>query len=148
MCVESELSLDIYEGQITALLGHNGAGKTTLLNILTGVTSATSGSATVCGCVSCAFTLSLVFLFFCYCLFICLFLQVRSIDLCLFSCILWTYSSSVHSTVSAVLDPEFLLLHPPFPSLYFDPLFLSPIFSTLAFWSFFSILYLAILQFQ
>ena len=29
-------SLDIYEGQITALLGHNGAGKTTLCNILTG----------------------------------------------------------------------------------------------------------------
>ena len=29
-------SLDIYEGQITALLGHNGAGKTTIFNILTG----------------------------------------------------------------------------------------------------------------
>jgi len=54
----SELSLDIYEGQITALLGHNGAGKTTLINILTGLTSATSGSATVSGCVSFTFTWS------------------------------------------------------------------------------------------
>jgi len=46
------LSLDIYEGQITALLGHNGAGKTTLINILTGVTPPTAGCATVHGCVS------------------------------------------------------------------------------------------------
>jgi len=57
--VTLELTLDIYEGQITALLGHNGAGKTTLINILTGVTSATSGSATVCGCVSFTFILAL-----------------------------------------------------------------------------------------
>ena len=64
VCVASDLSLDIYEGQITALLGHNGAGKTTLLNILTGVSSATGGSAAVCGCVSFAFTLSWVFLIF------------------------------------------------------------------------------------
>ena len=28
--------MDLYEGQITALLGHNGAGKTTLMSILTG----------------------------------------------------------------------------------------------------------------
>nr|CAB3219613.1 ATP-binding cassette sub-family A member 5-like [Phallusia mammillata] len=41
------LSMDIYEGQITALLGHNGAGKTTLFNILTGFIETTSGSATV-----------------------------------------------------------------------------------------------------
>ena len=45
------LSLDIYEGQITAILGHNGAGKTTLLNILTGLTGPTSGHATVLGLV-------------------------------------------------------------------------------------------------
>ncbi|KAG9465184.1 hypothetical protein GDO78_018731 [Eleutherodactylus coqui] len=37
------LDFDIYEGQITALLGHSGAGKTTLMNILSGVCSATSG---------------------------------------------------------------------------------------------------------
>ncbi|XP_060574789.1 cholesterol transporter ABCA5-like isoform X2 [Ruditapes philippinarum] len=45
----NELSLDIYEGQITALLGHNGAGKTTTLNILTGLTGPTSGLAQVSG---------------------------------------------------------------------------------------------------
>jgi len=33
------LSLDIYKGQITGLLGHNGAGKTTTISILTGVHS-------------------------------------------------------------------------------------------------------------
>lgn len=32
-----DLSLNLYEGQITVLLGHNGAGKTTTLSILTGV---------------------------------------------------------------------------------------------------------------
>ena len=41
--------MDIYEGQITAILGHNGAGKTTLFNILTGMTDATSGSAHIYG---------------------------------------------------------------------------------------------------
>ncbi|XP_056407478.1 ABC-type organic anion transporter ABCA8-like isoform X2 [Hyla sarda] len=39
------LDFDIYEGQITALLGHSGAGKTTLLNILSGMCSPTTGSA-------------------------------------------------------------------------------------------------------
>ena len=43
------LSLDIYEGQITAILGHNGAGKTTLFNILTGMTSSDQGSASIYG---------------------------------------------------------------------------------------------------
>ncbi|KAM4664971.1 ABC-type organic anion transporter ABCA8-like [Discoglossus pictus] len=41
------LDLDIYEGQITALLGHSGAGKTTLLNILSGMCPVTNGSTTV-----------------------------------------------------------------------------------------------------
>lgn len=31
-----DLSLNLYEGQITVLLGHNGAGKTTTLSVLTG----------------------------------------------------------------------------------------------------------------
>lgn len=31
------MSLDLYEGQITALLGHNGAGKTTTMSMLTGI---------------------------------------------------------------------------------------------------------------
>ena len=30
------LNLNMYEGQITALLGHNGAGKTTTISLLTG----------------------------------------------------------------------------------------------------------------
>lgn len=41
------LSLNIYKGQITALLGHNGAGKTTTMSILTGLFPPTSGSAQV-----------------------------------------------------------------------------------------------------
>ncbi|XP_038048297.1 ATP-binding cassette sub-family A member 5-like [Patiria miniata] len=43
------MSLDVYEGQITCLLGHNGAGKTTLINTLTGLITADSGQATICG---------------------------------------------------------------------------------------------------
>ncbi|NXD76771.1 ABCAA protein, partial [Halcyon senegalensis] len=44
------LSLNIYEGQITALLGHSGAGKTTLLNVLSGFTWPSEGSATIYNC--------------------------------------------------------------------------------------------------
>lgn len=43
------LSLQMYKGQITALLGHNGAGKTTTMSILTGLFPPTSGSAHVNG---------------------------------------------------------------------------------------------------
>ncbi len=32
----NEISIKMYEGQITALLGHNGAGKTTTMSMLTG----------------------------------------------------------------------------------------------------------------
>ncbi|KFQ44762.1 ATP-binding cassette sub-family A member 9, partial [Nestor notabilis] len=41
------LSLSIYEGQITALLGHSGSGKTTLLNVLSGFSKPSAGSATI-----------------------------------------------------------------------------------------------------
>ncbi|GBM91934.1 ATP-binding cassette sub-family A member 3 [Araneus ventricosus] len=45
----NDVSLNIYEGQITALLGHNGAGKTTTINILTGLYTPTSGTASIYG---------------------------------------------------------------------------------------------------
>ncbi|KAL8619566.1 hypothetical protein ACOMHN_019622 [Nucella lapillus] len=41
------LDLDIYEGQVTCVLGHPGAGKTTLLNILAGIMQPISGVAYV-----------------------------------------------------------------------------------------------------
>ncbi|XP_037078455.1 phospholipid-transporting ATPase ABCA1-like [Pollicipes pollicipes] len=44
-----DLSLDMYEDQITAILGHNGAGKTTFFNMLTGLTMPTGGTATIYG---------------------------------------------------------------------------------------------------
>ncbi|KAF5306381.1 hypothetical protein FQR65_LT18577 [Abscondita terminalis] len=43
------LSINIYQGEITVLLGHNGAGKTTLVSIITGLTSPTSGNVFVYG---------------------------------------------------------------------------------------------------
>ncbi|OCT61980.1 cholesterol transporter ABCA5 [Xenopus laevis] len=43
------LTFDIYEGQITALVGHSGTGKTTLMNILCGLCPPTEGFATVYG---------------------------------------------------------------------------------------------------
>ncbi|CAN7995326.1 unnamed protein product [Ixodes hexagonus] len=38
-----DLSLKIYDGQITVLLGHNGAGKTTTMNMITGLFPPTNG---------------------------------------------------------------------------------------------------------
>ena len=43
------LSLSMYSGQVTALLGHNGAGKTTTIGMLTGMVKPTSGYALVAG---------------------------------------------------------------------------------------------------
>ncbi|XP_061563619.1 ATP-binding cassette sub-family A member 5 isoform X1 [Cololabis saira] len=43
------LTFDIYEGQITALLGHSGAGKSTLMNILCGICPPTNGAASIYG---------------------------------------------------------------------------------------------------
>ncbi|XP_023604395.1 ATP-binding cassette sub-family A member 8-like [Myotis lucifugus] len=42
-----DMAFDIYEGQITAILGHSGAGKSTLLNILSGLSVPTKGSVTM-----------------------------------------------------------------------------------------------------
>ncbi|XP_008049514.1 ATP-binding cassette sub-family A member 3 [Carlito syrichta] len=44
-----DLNLNLYEGQITVLLGHNGAGKTTTLSVLTGLFPPTSGRAYING---------------------------------------------------------------------------------------------------
>ncbi|CAJ1447554.1 unnamed protein product [Effrenium voratum] len=43
------LSLDVYRGEIFALLGHNGAGKTTAFNCVVGLTPATSGETKING---------------------------------------------------------------------------------------------------
>ncbi|KAJ8718117.1 hypothetical protein PYW07_006047 [Mythimna separata] len=43
------VSMEVYKGEITVLVGHNGAGKTTLMSIITGMTSATEGQVFVDG---------------------------------------------------------------------------------------------------
>lgn len=43
------LSFNMFEGHITALLGHNGAGKTTTMSMLTGMKRPTSGTAEIWG---------------------------------------------------------------------------------------------------
>ena len=43
------LSLNIYEGQISVLLGHNGAGKSTTISIITGLATADEGSVLING---------------------------------------------------------------------------------------------------
>lgn len=43
------LSLEVYEDHITALLGHNGAGKSTTISMLTGLIGPTGGDAHIWG---------------------------------------------------------------------------------------------------
>jgi len=43
------LSMDMYEGQISVLLGHNGAGKSTTISMLTGLINSTAGEAFIKG---------------------------------------------------------------------------------------------------
>ena len=43
------LTLNFFENQITALLGHNGAGKTTVMSVLTGLYEPTGGTAYIYG---------------------------------------------------------------------------------------------------
>ena len=43
------VTFSAFEDEITALLGHNGAGKTTTMSVLTGLFSASSGSAFING---------------------------------------------------------------------------------------------------
>jgi ATP-binding cassette subfamily A (ABC1) protein 3 len=43
------LTLEVYEDHITALLGHNGAGKSTTISILTGLIRPTGGDAHIWG---------------------------------------------------------------------------------------------------
>ena len=43
------IHLNMYEDQITVLLGHNGAGKTTTMSVLTGLYPPTRGTALVNG---------------------------------------------------------------------------------------------------
>ncbi|KAG7167085.1 ATP-binding cassette sub-family A member 3-like 1 [Homarus americanus] len=45
----NNMFLNMYDGQITVLLGHNGAGKTTTMSMLTGLYPPTSGTARVGG---------------------------------------------------------------------------------------------------
>ncbi|XP_043567483.1 phospholipid-transporting ATPase ABCA3 isoform X1 [Chiloscyllium plagiosum] len=47
--VVSHLTINLYKGQISVLLGHNGAGKTTTLAMLTGLFPPTSGTANING---------------------------------------------------------------------------------------------------
>ena len=44
-----DVSFNVHEGQITALLGHNGVGKSTLISVLTGILQPSGGGADIYG---------------------------------------------------------------------------------------------------
>jgi ABC-type multidrug transport system ATPase subunit len=44
-----DMTFDMYEGEVTVLLGHNGAGKTTCMNVMTGMLAADGGDCTIYG---------------------------------------------------------------------------------------------------
>ncbi len=45
----SDVQLDLYAGQVTALIGENGAGKSTIVKVLTGIYQPDAGTITVDG---------------------------------------------------------------------------------------------------
>src|SRR6187402_3476136 len=45
----NEITLDVWEGEIFGFLGANGAGKTTAIRMLCGLSTPTSGKATIAG---------------------------------------------------------------------------------------------------
>jgi ATP-binding cassette subfamily A (ABC1) protein 3 len=47
--VVNGINLQMFNGEIFALLGHNGAGKTTTISMLTGLTEPSDGAAEVFG---------------------------------------------------------------------------------------------------
>ena len=62
----NQLSLNMYEGQITALLGHNGAGKTTTMSILTGEENYIHVCTYICTCLVALFNVFNVFYHSCH----------------------------------------------------------------------------------
>jgi len=44
-----DISFDLFEGEVHALIGENGAGKSTFTKIITGAVAADSGTLEICG---------------------------------------------------------------------------------------------------